>query len=216
MKSDIQTFFRFIQLREKNFLRIKAVIVILILGNFLGAVIGFLYYFDVIGLTQYSPILWILIPDCPMAVLLLLGVYIQKNKQDFANYNFFVFIQGIRGAMLTFLMISFFESIDIEIVVIGHSLLMIQAILILPLLADMELNRGTIIVIVITFLNDISDFFGLFGLFYPTLTQLQTIQSLYPFFVIAIFGLDITLILAGIGFTKLMGSAIQEHSLSKP
>jgi len=94
---------------------------------------GFFYYFNVIGLTQYSPILWILIPDCPMAVLFLLGVYTQKENQNFANYNFFVFIQGIRGAILTFLMITSFESIDIEIVVIGHSLLIIQAIFILLL-----------------------------------------------------------------------------------
>ena len=77
-------------------------------------------------------------------------------------------------------------------------------IVILPLLADMKLNRGTIMVIVITFLNDISDFFGLFGLFYPTLAQLPTIQPLFPFFVSAIFGLDVILILTGIGFSKLM------------
>lgn len=204
MKSEVQTFFRSIQLKERKILRIKAIIAILTISNFVGAVIGFFYYFNVIGLTQYSPILWILIPDCPMAVLLLLGVYIQKEKQNFANYNFFVFIQGIRGALLTFLMISLFESTDIGIVVIGHSLLLIQAISILPLLADMELNRGTIIVIVITLLNDISDFFGLFGLFYPTLAQLPTIQSIFPFFVSVIFGLDIILILTGIGFTKLM------------
>ncbi len=204
MKSEVQTFFRAIQLKERKILGIKTIIAILMIANFLGAVIGFFYYFNVIGLTQYSPILWIIIPDCPMAVLLLLGVYIQKENQNFANYNFFVFIQGIRGAILTFLIITSFESIDIEIVVIGHSLLMIQAILILPLLADLELNRGTIIVIVVTLMNDVSDFFGLFGLFYPTLAQLPTIQSMFPFFVIAIFGLDLILILTGIGFTKLM------------
>ncbi|MFX0174094.1 MAG: hypothetical protein ACFE9L_19610 [Candidatus Hodarchaeota archaeon] len=61
---------------ELKILGLKPFIIILLILNSLGAFIGFLYYVDVIGLTQYSPLLWILIPDCPMAVLLLLGVYL--------------------------------------------------------------------------------------------------------------------------------------------
>ncbi|UCE14527.1 MAG: hypothetical protein JSV04_04950, partial [Candidatus Heimdallarchaeota archaeon] len=77
-----------IQELELELLGFKPFIGILLIGNLIGAFIGFLYYFDIIGLTQYPPILWILIPDCPMAVLLLLGVYIQFDNQRFSNYNF--------------------------------------------------------------------------------------------------------------------------------
>ena len=133
-----------------------------------------------------------------MAVFLLLGVYVQKDKQKYLNYNFFAFIQGIRNAFLAFLIISNFESIDIEIVIIGHVLLLIQAIAIIPLLIKMELNKGTVLAITITVFNDISDFFGIFGIYEPTLAQLPTIQPLFAFFVLFIFGLDIFLIIIGI------------------
>lgn len=190
---------------ELRVLEKKPIILILIFLNFLGALIGFIYYNEIIGFTQYSPIVWILIPDCPMAVLLLLVVYLQFDNQRFPNYNFFAFIQGIRSAIFTFLIISQFGSQDVEIVVLGHFLLLVQAAAILPLLVDMKFSRGTIISIGITILNDITDFFGIFGIFEPTLAQLPTIQPLFPFFVGAIFGLDIILILFVLGFIRFIG-----------
>jgi len=187
---------------ELKILGIKPLIVILVILNFLGALIGFVYYIEVIGLTVYSPIVWILIPDCPMAVLLLLVVYLQFDHQRFPNYNFFVYIQGIRAAMFTFLIISQFGSLDVEIVILGHLLLLVQAVAILPLLVGMKFSRRTIISISITIFNDITDFFGIIWIFKPTLAQLPTIQPLFSFFVAAIFGLDIMLILFGLGFIR--------------
>jgi uncharacterized membrane protein YpjA len=189
---------------ELKILRLKPFIIILLILNFLGAFIGFLYYVDVIGLTQYSPLLWILIPDCPMAVLLLLGVYFQFDKQRFYNYNFFVYIQGIRAAIFTFLIVSHFESLNVELVILGHILLFVQAVAIIPLLIGMEFSRKIIIPIGITIFNDITDFFGFVGIIEPTLAQLPTIQPLFSFFVVVIFGLDIMLILFGIGFIRFM------------
>ena len=178
----------------------------LILGNLLGSIIGFLYYIEVIGLFQYSPILWILIPDCPMAVLLLLGVYFQRDNQRFKNFNFFVFIQGIRAAVITFFFITFFESLDFPIVFIGHFLLLLQAIAILPLLVEMELSINTFIIIGITFMNDIIDFVGIPGFFDPTLVQLSTIQPVFPWFGIFIFLFDMFLIFVGLGIARFISS----------
>lgn len=190
---------------ELKILGIKPLIVILVILNFLGALIGFVYYIEVIGLAEYSPIVWILIPDCPMAVLLLLVVYLQFDNQRFSNYNFFVYIQGIRAAMFTFLIISQFGSLDVEIVILGHLLLLVQAVAILPLLVGMNFSRGTIISISVTIFNDITDFFGIIGFFKPTLAQLPTIQPIFFFFVVVIFGLDIILILFGLGFIRFIG-----------
>ncbi len=208
MKPLLIIFFQRIQRFELRILGKLPFIGIMILGNFLGALIGFLYYFDVIGLAQYHPILWILIPDCPMSVLLLIGVYIQRDNQRFANYNFFVFIQGIRAAVITFLIILNFGSMDIEIVFLGHFLLLFQAITILPLLIDMKFNKGTLIVIGITLFNDVSDFLGILGFFDPTLAQLATIQPIFLQFAIVIFSLDIFLILIGLGFTRFMSKKL--------
>jgi uncharacterized membrane protein YpjA len=182
----------------------------MILGNFLGSIIGFFYYFDVIGLFQYSPIIWILIPDCPMAVLLLLGVYFQRNNQQFGNFNFFVFIQGIRATTITFLFIAFFESLDFPIVFIGHFLLLLQSIAILPLLIDLEPNKGTLLTIGITFINDISDFVGFPGIFDPTLVQISTIQPMFPWFGVFILIFDISLIFIGLGFWKLVKTSQED------
>lgn len=208
MKHFLREFFQRIHIFEKRILGNSLFIAIMIIGNLLGAIIGFFYYFDVIGLFQYSPILWVLIPDCPMAVLLLLGVYLQRDSQYFLNYNFFVFIQGIRGSIITFLIILNFGSIDVEIVFLGHFLLLVQAITILPLLTEMEFNKGTLIVIGITLFNDIFDFFGFLGFFKPTLAQLPNIQSMLPWLIFVIFGLDIILILIGLGFAWFMS---EEH-----
>ncbi|MFX1284648.1 MAG: DUF1405 domain-containing protein [Promethearchaeota archaeon] len=193
-----------LQYFEIKILGFKLLVFLLILGNLWGAFIGFIYYFEVIGLTQYSPILWILIPDCPMAALLLLGVYIQFDNQRFSNFNFFVFIQGIRAAIITYLIILNFGSLDIEVVVIGHFLLLIQAVAILPLLLNLKYTKGTLVTIGITLFNDISDFFGIIGITEPTLAQLPTIQPLFSPFVTIVFGLDIFLILVGLVFARFM------------
>ncbi|MFX0121123.1 MAG: DUF1405 domain-containing protein [Promethearchaeota archaeon] len=193
-----------IQEFELKLLASKPLIIILMIANFLGAFIGFLYYFNVVGLPQFSPIFWVLIPDCPMAALLLLGVYLQFDNQRFLNYNFFVFIQGIRAAFFTYLIILNFGSLDIEIVILGHFLLLIQAIAILPLLVNMKITKITAIPISITLFNDYTDFFGFLGIFKPTLAQLPTINPLFPFFVTAIFSIDLILILIGLGFVIVM------------
>ena len=209
MKLSFRVYILRIQELELKILSLKPLVGILIISNFLGAFIGLLYYFNVIHLTQYSPIVWILIPDCPMAVLLLLGVYIQFENQRFSNYNFFVFIQGIRAAVFTFLIITNFGSLDPEIVILGHFLLLVQATAILPLLAGMKFSKGTLVAISITLFNDITDFFGITGIIEPTLAQLPTIQPLFPFFVFAIIGLDITLIFTGLGIAWYMGKKSQ-------
>ncbi len=217
MKSFLRIFFQQFHTLEIRILGYTSFIGIMILGNLLGSIIGFIYYLDVIGLSQYSPILWILIPDCPMAVLLLLGVYFQRTNQRFGNFNFFVFIQGIRAAAITFFFIAFFESLDFPIVFIGHFLLLLQAIAILPLLLDIEFNNGTFFAVVITFINDISDFVGFPGVYNPTLVQISTIQPVFPWFGIFIFSFDIILILIGLGFVKFMSSPerIINHSVIK-
>ncbi|UCE14902.1 MAG: hypothetical protein JSV04_06910, partial [Candidatus Heimdallarchaeota archaeon] len=93
---------------------------------------------------------------------------------------------------------------DNEIVALGHILLFIQAVAILPLLIGMKISKGTLISIAITFFNDLTDFFGILGITKPTLVQLPTIQPLFPSFVIVIVGLDIILILIGLGFARIM------------
>ncbi len=182
---------------ETRLLGEKWLLIILIIGNFIGALIGFQYYIDVIGIADFPPILWILIPDCPMAVLLLVGFYLQGNDQRYLNYNFFTFIQGIRGALITYLIVLNFPSIDIEMVVVGHSIMLLQSILILPHLSKLKINKGTWFIIFLTFFNDFMDFFGLFSIFPPTLAQLPTIQPIFAFFVITIVGSDLLLILLG-------------------
>jgi len=186
-----------IQIWELRFLSNKYLVFILVIGNAMGAIIGFIYYIDVIGIEKYPIILWVLIPDCPMAVLLLLGVLFQRNNQRYINYNLFTYIQGIRGAIITFLIISNFSSLDIEIVVIGHTLLLVQAFLILPLIIRKGLSRKTIIPIGITIFNDFSDFFG-FGIYKPTLAQLPTIQEIVEVFFLLILLLDLFLIVIGL------------------
>ena len=184
---------------EQTYLAKKWLIIVLLICNFLGAIVGFNYYIEIIGITtDFSPILWILIPDCPMAVLLLVGFYFQQDKQRFLNFDFFVFIQGIRGAIFTYLIVMNFPSIDIEIVIIGHTLLLVQALLILPFLKDLSFTKGTLLVIFITLFNDFMDFFGLFGIFPPTLAQLPTIQPLFIPFVFFILGLDLITITIGV------------------
>ncbi|MFX1516228.1 MAG: DUF1405 domain-containing protein [Promethearchaeota archaeon] len=215
MISFLRFFFQQLEEIEIAILESTLLINILILGNFLGSVIGFFYYIEVIGLFQYSPILWILIPDCPIAVLLLLGVYFQRGNQQFKNYNFFAFIQGIRAATITLLFITFFESLDFPIVFIGHFLLLLQAIAILPLLIEIELSKTTFIPIGITLLNDISDFVGVPGIFNPTLVQFSTIQPIFPWFGIFIFIFDIFLIFGGLGIARFMRSPeISNRSLN--
>lgn len=185
---------------EQKLMAKKWLILLLIISNFLGAIIGFYYYIEVIGITTDFPlILWLLIPDCPMAVLLLVGFYLQQDNQRFLNFNFFVFIQGIRGAIFTYLIVMNFPSIDIEIVILGHTFLLIQAILILPYLKNLRITKGTFLVIFLTLFNDFMDFFGLFSLFPPTLAQLPTIQPMFLTFVMLIFGLDCLLIFIGLG-----------------
>ena len=204
MISFLRFFFQRLQHLELKIFESNLLIMIMILGNFWGSIIGFLYYFDVIGLFRYSPIIWILIPDCPMAVLLLLGVYFQRNNQRFNNFNFFVFIQGVRAAVITFFFIAFFESLDFPIVFIGHFLLLLQSIAILPLLIDLELTKGTLLTTGITFTNDISDFVGFPSVFDPTLVQLSTIQPVFPWFGFFIVIFDVFLILIGLGFAKVI------------
>ncbi|UCG04300.1 MAG: DUF1405 domain-containing protein [Candidatus Heimdallarchaeota archaeon] len=202
----MRLFFQQLKSLEIKILGFRTFIATMIVGNLLGSIIGFLYYFQIIGLFNYPPILWILIPDCPMAVLLLLGVYLQRNNQKFANFNFFVFIQGIRAAAITFFFIAFFESLDFPFVFIGHFLLLLQAIAILPLLVDIELNKGTFFTVGITVINDISDFVGFPEVFHPTLVQLSTIQPVFPWFGLFIFVFDVLLILFGLGFKWFMNS----------
>ena len=141
-----------------------------------------------------------------MAVLLLVGFYLQRDKQNFLNYDFFVFIQGIRGAIFTYLIVMNFTTIDIEIVILGHTLLLIQAILILPHLKDMIITKGTSLVIFLTFLNDFLAFFGLFSVFPPTLVQLTTIEPMFDLFVLVIVGLDVLLIGIALKFQYLYQS----------
>ncbi|MFX0087025.1 MAG: DUF1405 domain-containing protein [Candidatus Hodarchaeota archaeon] len=191
---------------ELKLLRSKILITILVVGNFLGALIGFLYYLEVIEFTSlYHPIFWIFVPDCPMAAFLLIGFYLQRENQKFGNYNFFVYIQAIRGAMITYLIVFNFPSIDIEIVLIGHTLLIIQSLAIVPFFSNMKIGKGTIIAIIITIFNDFTDFFGLFHFASPTLAQYSTLEPLLSTFVTIIYGLDIILILFGLGIAKYFG-----------
>lgn len=189
---------------EQRLLGKNWIVLSLITGNFIGAMVGFIYYINIIGITSDFPaILWVLIPDCPMAVFLMVGFYLQQDNQRFLHYDFFVFIQGIRSAIFTYLIIMNFPTIDIEIVIIGHTLLLIQAILILPHLRNMLISKGTFLVIFLTLFNDFMDFFGLFSVFPPTLAQMPTIKPMFFIFAFLIVGLDVLLIIIGIGFRYL-------------
>jgi uncharacterized membrane protein YpjA len=193
--SAIDSFWNF----EQRLLGKKWLILVLFISNLLGAIVGFNYYIEIIDITSdFPPILWVLIPDCPMAVFLLIGFYLQRDDQHFLNFDFFVFIQGIRGAIFTYLIVMNFPSIDIEIVILGHTFLLFQAFLILPFLKDLQINKGTFLVIFLTLFNDFMDFFGFFSLFPPTLAQLPTIQPMFFAFVVLIVGLDCLMILIGL------------------
>ncbi len=203
MVESIYRIFNSLRMHISNALRNKKILFVLILGNLLGAIIGFQYYIEIIRITDFPLYLWILIPDCPMAVFLLIGFYVQGDKQRYLNYNFFVFIQGIRGAIFTYLIVANFSSLDIEIVIIGHTILLLQAILILPFLKDLRINKGTIFVIFLTLFNDFMDFFGFFSFTTPTLAQLPTIQPMFEFFLLTIIGLDLLMILTGLSIPAL-------------
>ncbi len=199
MNYSMESLLKSLEAKERRFLRIKPLIIILILGNLIGALIGFLYYFETIRMAEiYHWAIWIFVPDCPMAVFLLCFVYLQEDRQRFGNYNFFAFIQGIRGAVITFLLITNFPSIDIEIVILGHLFLMLQSIAILPLLINLRLGIGTVLAVLITIINDFLDFFGIVGLFQPTLAQYPIFAPKFNLFIISIWGLDFILIIFGI------------------
>ncbi|MHA2164377.1 MAG: DUF1405 domain-containing protein [Candidatus Hodarchaeales archaeon] len=192
---------------EQRWLGKNWIVLSLIISNFIGALVGFNYYITIIGVTSDFPaILWILIPDCPMSVFLLVGFYLQRDNQCFLNYDFFVFIQGIRSAIFTYLIVMNFPTIDVEIVIIGHTLLLIQAMLILPHLRNMIISKNTFLVIFLTLFNDYMDFFGLFSVFPPTLAQIPTIKPMFFVFAFLIIGLDILLITVGLGFRYLYQS----------
>jgi uncharacterized membrane protein YpjA len=203
MIARIYNIFDSLRTQESKAFRKKWLLLILIVGNLVGAFIGFQYYINVIGITDFPPYLWILIPDCPMAVFLLIGFYLQGDRQKYLNYNLFVFIQAIRGAIFTYLIVVNFSSLDIEIVIIGHTALFLQALLILPFLKDLRFNKGTFFVIFLTFFNDFMDFFGFFSLTSPTLAQLPTIQPMFEFFLVIIVGLDLLMILTGLSIPVL-------------
>jgi len=192
---------------EKILLAKRWLILLLIISNLLGAIIGFYYYIEIIGITtNFPPILWLLIPDCPMAVLILVGFYLQRDDQRYLNFDFFVFIQGIRGAIFTYLIIMNFPSDDIEIVFLGHTFLLIQSIFILPFLKNLHITKGTFLVIFVTLFNDFMDFFGFFSLLPPSLAQLPTIQPMFLPFVLIIFGLDCLMIIVGLSVQYLYQS----------
>lgn len=200
MNYSMESLLKSLEAKERRFLSIRPLLIILILGNLIGALIGFLYYFETIRMAElYHWAIWILVPDCPMAVFLLCFVYLQGENQRFGNYNYFAFIQGIRGAVITFLLITNFSSIDIEIVIVGHLFLMLQSIAILPLLINMKLGIGTVIAVLVTVVNDFLDFFGVVGLFQPTLAQYPTFAPRFSLFITTIWGLDFILIIIGIG-----------------
>ena len=197
---------------ERRILGNKWIIALLIIGNLLGAIIGFQYYIDVIGIADFPPYLWILIPDCPMAVFLLIGFYFQADRQRYLNYNLLVFIQGVRGAIFTYLIVANFSSLDTEIVILGHTILLLQALLILPFLKNLQITKATIFVIFLTIFNDFMDFFGFFSLTPPTLAQLPTIQPMFSFFLVSIVGLDILLIFIGLSIRPLVKRFAKEES----
>ncbi|NHJ02566.1 MAG: DUF1405 domain-containing protein [Candidatus Heimdallarchaeota archaeon] len=194
MKNFSGTLFFRIRKYELKILNNVFITIFLILANLIGALIGFQYYFEVIGLAAYPVYLWILIPDCPMAVMLLIPVYLQRSNPRYENYNFFALIQGIRAAIITYLIVFNFGSLDTEIVIIGHTLLLIQALAIFPLLNHTKLGKGTVIAIFIIIFNDLSDFFGIGALTEPTLAQIPTIEPIFPEFVAIIYMLDLILI----------------------
>ncbi len=205
MKEVIRTKLLAIAELELKILSSTPLVIVLAIGNFLGAFFGFIYYFDIIGFTSlYHPAFWILVPDCPMAALLLVGVYLQKDNQSFGNFNFLVFIQSIRGAVITYLLVFNFPSIDREIVIIGHTLLILQALAIIPLFSKLELNRWTLLIILITAFNDFTDFFGLLAFANPTLAQYNTFKPLFTTFIFIIYSLDIILICIGLAFSKFL------------
>ncbi|MHA2156340.1 MAG: DUF1405 domain-containing protein [Candidatus Hodarchaeales archaeon] len=201
-----------LRMHERRVLSNKWFLFLLITGNLLGALIGFQYYFDVIGITDFPPYLWILIPDCPMAVFLLIGFYIQGDDQRYLNYNFFVFIQGVRGAIFTYLIVANFLSLDLEIVVLGHTFLLLQAFLTLPFLANLQVTKATIFIIFLTFFNDFMDFFGFFSLTPPTLAQLPTIQPMFSFFLVTIIGIDILMVFIGLSIRPLSERYIRTNN----
>lgn len=164
-------------------------ITILFLGNLSGAIIGFYYYSMWFPefFTSLNFFLWIFVADCPMSAFLFLGFLIQKKEKTYANYNNFVFIQMIRSMVFTYLIILFYGSLDFEIVVIGHFLLFIEALLILPYI---RINKNYIYVVFLVLINDVLDFFG------GTLAQLDTIQPLFTFYMTSIICLDVILIIS--------------------
>ncbi|MHA2074605.1 MAG: hypothetical protein ACW97X_08300, partial [Candidatus Hodarchaeales archaeon] len=105
---------------------------------------------------------------------------------------------------ITYLLVLNFPSIDIEIVMIGHTLLIVQALAIVPLFSKLELNRWTLITILITGLNDFIDFFGLFNVTNPTLAQYSTFKPLFSTFVFIIYSLDFILICIGLVLSKFL------------
>lgn len=203
MLSSVKSLLEKILIIENQLLEKKWLIFLLIIGNFIGAIIGFDYYVNIIGIENYHPLLWLLIPDCPMATLLLVGVYLQGRNQRYQNYNLLVFVQGVRSAIITYLIVFNFPSIDIEIVMIGHSLLLLQALLILPQLLKFSVNKGTGVVILIILLNDFLDFFGFLSFIPPTLAQLPTIEPMFVLFVSVIVSLDIAMLLLGLFLHKI-------------
>ena len=134
-----------------------------------------------------------------MSALLLLGFYLQAENQRYHNYNFFVFLQGIRASTITFLLITNFSSLDVEIVFLGHLLLLIQSVMIFPfLVGNLKITKWSGIMLSIIVINDYTDFFGFFNLFNPTLAQYPIFLPKFHLFLSVIYGLDILLLILGV------------------
>ncbi|MHA2032602.1 MAG: DUF1405 domain-containing protein [Candidatus Kariarchaeaceae archaeon] len=202
MSSSFQTLLTKIIETENKLLGTKWLIFLLVAGNLFGAILGFNYYLNIIGIGNYHPILWIFIVDSPMATFLLLGFFLQGRNQRYHNFNLLAFVQGIRSPIFTYLFVFNFPSIDIELVIIGHTLLLLQTFLIIPQLSNLRINKGTGLVVLITLLNDFLDFFGFLSFIPPTLAQLPTIEPMLIVFMITILSLDILTLLIGINLHR--------------
>ncbi|MDD1721520.1 MAG: DUF1405 domain-containing protein [Euryarchaeota archaeon] len=152
-------------MRVRRVVENAPLIVIIILINLAGTLVGFFYYWDQISTS--SPSIWLFIPDCPLYVLLaaiVLALYLTtKRRSDLVNFITAIGLlkYGTWTALVVLGFSTFYFAIDsalygaIAIMHIGMALEFV-----LPLFLIRRVQRGFVVLALLWFFaNDIADYY---------------------------------------------------------
>ncbi|MFW9993086.1 MAG: DUF1405 domain-containing protein [Candidatus Odinarchaeota archaeon] len=182
----------------------KEFVVFLIGVNIAASIIGYISYgyFYHVPLAEIHPIFWIIIPDCPNAslffVFFLVSLLIDRENEPtriMRILNGIVFIELIRGAILSFMYVMHTTGLYPELVVGLHAGMLLQAIFMLPYLKLPSKVKTSLMeffaVIAVVAINDMMDFFWN----PPAFVQFIDLSHLFDLYMFVAISLDIILLI---------------------